>query len=1227
MNKTILFSGNTNNLYFNSFVSKNINFSEDFFEFIRFKNNKLKLYDSKETKLNDNFEIINWFIYKINTLLVFNVCKLKNIKNKKNIYLMFHQKYYKFINEEDVSNKELKNISDNKIYNIKIKERKESDEISVQHYKKFINFNDFINNLKNLECLKIENKPKTSYILKSDLFINFDTKCINNFKNISHFFLEYNIDPSGFYNLKNLVCNKFYSDYEEIYLVKDENIYKCFENKIQQVENPKHVLSFDIESRIDSKYDIESEKNIITHIGIEFYCDKSFTNFNTCFINLDYYIACEIEKNKSNLENVYYKILEKKIDVEKYIKKIKNESFILENFYNSKEKYVDIFRNKKYIFVKELCMIKLVFELFYILEPDYILSYNGNVYDYQQMIKRNMFLEKKKINITGKMFYTLNKQLTSNYFQMTENKVTKFSITNMFVDTPYILIDILNYTKIFNSNFNSFKLENVCHNYFNLKFKIEEIIHDQKKTYLLIPLEKNKDKIKTFYTVLLTSNFCYINNETYPIVSKKFINNTNDIYNIDLDNITDFRIMIENKNILDKEEIVYLSKDDLLLTTDIFNNENVYDIAKYCIHDAVLCRYLYQVCYINYKISSFAKYYLLPQCLCFAYRNSTNFLGQLLKSLLDTNSFLINTKKIKTGLSTGGKVFEPLKTFIKEPIVLLDFRSLYPSIIINYNISPDCLELVLHLNCKTEYSICESIIKTLFSNNDYTIIFNNTENNYLIMVFNKKKEGILNGMLKRLLQERKGYKDLMKNTKEEFLKNNYDMLQNTIKILSNSVYGFLGSEFSILSCNFSSQAITNIGSNSLIFTKNILDKSKISNKKILLDVVLEENFITKEKLVKKQEYDLEMFDIDQNLNLEVVYGDTDSLFISVNNLNFDNEKELVKYLSLLGHSLVNFLHKNFLKSKLIIEFEDIMLETILIAKKKYRCIKIKPFNMYDKKIKEIEEIDKIHFNSGISLKRRDNCLYQKKIINIIFNKIESKLDIIKTKIVSDEPVIVIDKLEHDFGLNENEKKIFKDIKQYLYKNIKYLIKGLILNNINSSDFIVSMSYKGEYKFKDNVVHKLIKEYNENNNNEKILKGDRFEYCYAKNFDKEKNIKYINFIQLYKQNKKNEEIKEIYKNKFKNNLHVFIDWCFIEEGVNNYIEICGNNIETVLSKNNKRIYVEIYIRKIIKDVLTIFKNKPEIKIFLKDLIKQMKSFNKTKIDEELKEKIEPYLINQ
>lgn len=116
----------------------------------------------------------------------------------------------------------------------------------------------------------------------------------------------------------------------------------------------------------------------------------------------------------------------------------------------------------------------------------------------------------------------------------------------------------------------------------------------------------------------------------------------------------------------------------------------------------------------------------------------------------------------------GGYVKEPEKG-LHENLVQFDFRSLYPSIIISKNISPDVIE----------FGEVENI-------EDYNIA---PEHDFK---FKKEPKGFIPSVIAKILNERFKIKKQMKASTDETEKKSLDVQQQAIKRLANTMYGIYG---------------------------------------------------------------------------------------------------------------------------------------------------------------------------------------------------------------------------------------------------------------------------------------------------------------------------------------------------------------------------------------------------------------------------------------------------
>ncbi len=186
----------------------------------------------------------------------------------------------------------------------------------------------------------------------------------------------------------------------------------------------------------------------------------------------------------------------------------------------------------------------------------------------------------------------------------------------------------------------------------------------------------------------------------------------------------------------------------------------------------------------------------------------------------------------------GAFVLEPARG-LHENVACLDFASMYPSIMINFNISPDTL---VKGECEDCYVAPEVRHK-----------------------FRKSPDGFFKRILKMLIEKRREIKRQMKKLDPD--SEDYKLLdikQQTLKVLTNSFYGYTGWNLARWYCRECAEATTAWG----------------------------RYFIR--KAVK----------IAESMGFEVLYGDTDSLFIKKDKLNLKElEKECLKLIDVISKEL------------------------------------------------------------------------------------------------------------------------------------------------------------------------------------------------------------------------------------------------------------------------------------------------------------------------------------
>lgn len=145
---------------------------------------------------------------------------------------------------------------------------------------------------------------------------------------------------------------------------------------------------------------------------------------------------------------------------------------------------------------------------------------------------------------------------------------------------------------------------------------------------------------------------------------------------------------------------------------------------------------------------------------------------------------------------TGGLVLEPKAGFYETCILLMDFNSLYPSII-------------------QEFNICFSTVK----------VPENDEEGSAVIPCETTATGVLPAQLKSLVDRRRQVKRMMADCKQKdsMQKALLDIEQRALKLTANSMYGCLGFEYSRFYAKHLASLVTSKGREILMSTKAMVE--------------------------------------------------------------------------------------------------------------------------------------------------------------------------------------------------------------------------------------------------------------------------------------------------------------------------------------------------------------------------------------------------------------------
>ena len=319
-------------------------------------------------------------------------------------------------------------------------------------------------------------------------------------------------------------------------------------------------------------------------------------------------------------------------------------------------------------------------------------------------------------------------------------------------------------------------------------------------------------------------------------------------------------------------------------------------LAVYCMKDAYLPLKLMDIFLTLINYSEMCRVTSTPLNFILTRGQQIKVSTQLHKKALERGYIVPNMKKTKDVFDEevgfeGAFVLQPTVGFHTDPIVTLDFSSLYPSIMIAHNL---CYSTLLKSGEE----------KNLKEGEDYTRTPNGE-----CFVTEKIRKGILPIILEELLAARKAAKKDMNNEKDPFKKKILNGRQLALKISCNSVYGFTGATSGQLPCLQISSSVTAIG-------RTMIEKTR--------------------DLVKEKYNTHNGFPYDS----EVIYGDTDSVMIK---FGVKTLKEALQ----LGIESSEYVTKHF-KKPIKIEFEKVFWPYLLLKKKKYAGVFWTREDKYDK---------------------------------------------------------------------------------------------------------------------------------------------------------------------------------------------------------------------------------------------------------------------------------------
>lgn len=274
---------------------------------------------------------------------------------------------------------------------------------------------------------------------------------------------------------------------------------------------------------------------------------------------------------------------------------------------------------------------------------------------------------------------------------------------------------------------------------------------------------------------------------------------------------------------------------------------------------------------------------------------------------------------------------EPESKFYTDPVAVLDFQSLYPSVIIAYNICfTTCLGRVESIGKEGSFKfgcgslfIPDKLIKSLDFDKDIYVAPNG-----VAFVKQHIRQGILPIMLEDILKTRVMVKNSMKLYKtNQNLQKIFDSRQLSLKLIANVTFGYTAANYS------GRMPCVEVGDSIVRVARQTLENS-----------------------IKYIQANSKLY------GARVVYGDTDSLFVL-----FENTKKSDAFIR--SYKIVDEI-SNMNVKPVKLKFEKIYYPCILLAKKRYLGY------MFETPEQAEPTLDV----KGIEIIRRDGCQVSSKIL-------------------------------------------------------------------------------------------------------------------------------------------------------------------------------------------------------------------------------------------------------
>ena len=234
---------------------------------------------------------------------------------------------------------------------------------------------------------------------------------------------------------------------------------------------------------------------------------------------------------------------------------------------------------------------------------------------------------------------------------------------------------------------------------------------------------------------------------------------------------------------------------------------------------------------------------------------TTSIWDSILYRLLFKEQVVVPPKVNKNKIPYPGAFVKDPQVGMHEWVVSFDLNSLYPNIIVQYNMSPETI---------IEGKIPGVTVDSMLGDGDYLL-----DGDYAVsatgLTFRKDQQGVIPRIITQYYDERRQIKNRMLEAEQEYEKNKTKKLENeiatlhnqqmSIKILMNSLYGALGNNFFRYFDNRMAEAITTSGQLSIKWAEkainNYMNDLLKTDEDYIIAIDTDSLYVNMSKLVKK----------------------------------------------------------------------------------------------------------------------------------------------------------------------------------------------------------------------------------------------------------------------------------------------------------------------------------------------------------------------------------------